>query len=237
MTGRHFQDGEKIVSVLRETPKEWVRLDYSLEGWSHAQHTPEEVASRWHSIFRAKAPAPELVAKNDVESLLRRLIHIGSAEDIPTRYVLAVMLERKKVLKPVDTIERSGRRIIVYEHAKTGESILVEDPRLKLSEIEPIQNRVRQLLDNPSLVDPRPLSVGQVAESSGWTLFLRRTTPTGGASSSVVPALGLVFRKTRSFLRSTPHTRLRRTWNFPGNWHPPCRFDTDSEQITVSRNE
>jgi hypothetical protein len=175
-TGKKFQDGQPLVSILRETPRQLIRIDYSLEGWEKTSHTHQEIASRWHSEYRARPQRQEAHPSNDVESLLRRLIHIGAPADAPARFVLAVMLERKKRLKLVDTLQHGERRILVYEHAKTGESFLIEDPRLKLTELEPVERRIRQLLENPSA----PLHITQNAPAKnspplrGWLTWLRR---------------------------------------------------------------
>ena len=175
-TGKKFHDGQPLVSILRETPRQLIRIDYSLEGWEKTQHTAREIASRWHSEYRARPQRQEAHPSKDVESLLRRLIHIGAPADAPARYVLAVMLERKKRLKLVDTLHRGERRILVYEHAKTGESFLIEDPRLKLSELGPVEQRVRQLLQNPATAAHRnmPKTTPSAEPPRGWRPWLCR---------------------------------------------------------------
>ena len=51
-------------------------------------------------------------------------------------YVLAVMLERAKILVERDAREQADHTIIrVYEHRKTGESFIVLDPRLRLENL------------------------------------------------------------------------------------------------------
>jgi hypothetical protein len=56
------------------------------------------------------------------------------------------MLERKKVLKQVDARETKEERLLIYEHAKTGEVFIIPDPRLKLAELEKVQQEVYALL-------------------------------------------------------------------------------------------
>ena len=62
--------------------------------------------------------------------------------------ILAVMLERRRIMveKEVQTPEGSGTKIRVYEHKQTGESFVVPDPQLSLSEIEHVQREVIELL-------------------------------------------------------------------------------------------
>jgi hypothetical protein len=64
-----------------------------------------------------------------------------------SRYILALMLERKKLLRQVDR-QRSEEilTILVYEHLPTGEVWLIEDPGLKLNELTSVQSEVAALL-------------------------------------------------------------------------------------------
>jgi hypothetical protein len=62
-------------------------------------------------------------------------------------YVLAVMLERSKILVERDAKEQPDRTIIrVYEHRRTGESFIVLDPRIRLENLGNVQNEVVALL-------------------------------------------------------------------------------------------
>jgi hypothetical protein len=62
--------------------------------------------------------------------------------------VLAVMLERKRVLKQIKTEHAGDERLLVYEHTATGDVFIVPDPKLRLDEIENVQNEVSTLLRN-----------------------------------------------------------------------------------------
>ena len=60
-----------------------------------------------------------------------------------TIYILAVMLERRRILVERDVQTREdGVKVRVYEHRKTGETFLVPDPGLKLSELKSVQEVV-----------------------------------------------------------------------------------------------
>ena len=61
-------------------------------------------------------------------------------------FVLAVMLERKRVLKQIKTEDDSAGRMLVYEQPGTGDVFLVRDPQLRLDELESVQNEVANLL-------------------------------------------------------------------------------------------
>ena len=67
--------------------------------------------------------------------------------------VLAVMLERKRILKQVKSEQTENGRMLIYEHAQTGDVFLVRDPQLRLDEIEQVQAEVVQLLNHAALAD------------------------------------------------------------------------------------
>jgi hypothetical protein len=102
--------------------------------------------SFWKSKYEPAPPAPpETLGKESAEELFRRLV---ASENPPANacYVLAVMLERKRVLKQVKAEQTEGRPVLIYEHAKNGDVFIVPDARLKLDEIEHVQQEVSQLL-------------------------------------------------------------------------------------------
>jgi hypothetical protein len=85
--------------------------------------------------------------KESAETLLRNMVAKEDADDTNAIYILAVMLERKKILVEKDVQTREDQtKIRVYEHKKTGETFLVIDPELKLAEIEKVQEEVVGLL-------------------------------------------------------------------------------------------
>jgi hypothetical protein len=61
-------------------------------------------------------------------------------------YVLAAMLERKRVLKQVKTEQNPKGRVLIYEQGSTGDLFIVPDPQLRLDELENVQNEVAELL-------------------------------------------------------------------------------------------
>jgi hypothetical protein len=60
--------------------------------------------------------------------------------------VLAVMLERKRVLKQIKSEQVENGRVLIYEHGATGDVFIVPDPQLRLGELGNVQNEVADLL-------------------------------------------------------------------------------------------
>ena len=65
---------------------------------------------------------------------------------VKTRYLLALMLERKKILIQIDAPEKDGQRLIIYKRRKTEEIFIVPDPGIELAEVAGIQAEVLALM-------------------------------------------------------------------------------------------
>lgn len=150
-----FADGEVCVSSIRSERDDagapiLVRSDRCR---ACAKAAPTEGAiSVWQSPYHApEPPPPDPAPKQTVESLLRRLMEgDDAAERQPAIYILAVMLERKRVLIERDVrTQPDGTVMRLYEHRRTGEVFLVNDPGLRLDQLEPVQREIADLLSAP----------------------------------------------------------------------------------------
>ena len=148
-TGETFADGETFYTALFEDEKteELVRRDYSVASWE-ALRGELRPFSFWKSVYEAPKHdvKPEVVEKENAESLLRRLIEEDSAGTENTRYILAVMLERKRILKQTATRDTDDAHFLIYEHPKSGEVYIIRDPELRLDQVEAVQREVSLLL-------------------------------------------------------------------------------------------
>jgi hypothetical protein len=145
-TDEPFADGDRIYTLLFRDRGGFRREDVSEKAWEKAKEGAEPF-SFWKSKYQAPdPPAPEQMPKESAEELLRKLITEDRPEHVNVRYVLTILLERKKTLKQVDIRESGEERILIYEHAKTGEAFIVGDPRLKLNQLDSVQAEVYALL-------------------------------------------------------------------------------------------
>lgn len=145
LTNRPFLPGEYFYTLLFQDANGFRREDLSEEAWQNRNENIRPF-SFWKSRYEPARPAPaEPLAKETAEQLFRRLL---SSEDAPRNacYVLAAMLERKRILKQMKS-ERSGNgRVLIYEHGASGDVFIVPDPQLRLDELEGVQNEVANLL-------------------------------------------------------------------------------------------
>lgn len=148
-TGNPFTQGESFYTALFDDPAtgDLIRRDFSLAAWDDARALAEPF-SFWKSTYEPPVndAKPEVVEKENAESLLRRLIEENSPGSENTRYILAVMLERKKILKHTATRDSDDASFLIYEHPKSGEIYIIRDPELKLDQVEAVQREVSLLL-------------------------------------------------------------------------------------------
>lgn len=150
VTGRPFEDEEPFYTAIFEddSAEGFVRKDYSQEAWEQAREGLRPF-SYWRSLYEAPREEPrrrEVVEKEGAESLLRRLVEEDDPATENARFILAVMLERKKTLRETDSRSLGSAMLRIYEHARSGEVFIIRDPQLRLDQIESVQREVADLL-------------------------------------------------------------------------------------------
>jgi hypothetical protein len=153
---REFLDGDRYCCVLTYGEDKPFRQDFCLGCWDSDQQSQferdENFISWWRSSVKIPPPKPteEAIKRSLAEQLLRKYLDSTEPKHINFRYILALMLERRRVLIQKHTIQESpsGKTLIVYEHAKTGETLLIEDPHLTLSQTGEVQAQVKEILDS-----------------------------------------------------------------------------------------
>ena len=155
-----FQTGQMYHCLLRFGGDEPSRADYcercfrekSLEA---ARSGPEQ--AYWRSSFkRLYVPVEEreAIRKDLAQRLLEK--HVGSErpEHVNLCYILALLQERSRILIPrTRTRDEGGSWVTVYEHARTGDTFLIRDPGLSLSEAEAVEQQIKGLIEAEKAAD------------------------------------------------------------------------------------
>jgi hypothetical protein len=144
-THRPFAEGEYFYTLLFRDGDGFRREDLSEEAW-RARNENIQPFSFWKTRYEPAPPAPpEPLGKENAEQLFRRLISTDNAP-VNACYVLAVMLERKRVLKQIKSEQADNGPVLIYEHGASGDVFIVSDPQLRMDEVASVQNEVAQLL-------------------------------------------------------------------------------------------
>ncbi|NNC88977.1 MAG: hypothetical protein HKN82_11015, partial [Akkermansiaceae bacterium] len=150
-TGRPFAEDEPFYTALFPDPESsgYLRQDFSEDAWNNRADDAPRPFSFWRSIYKPPPheEKPEEVVKDDPESLLRRMVEEDEAHTENVRYILAVMLERKKILLETDAQQTPSGLLRIYEHRHTGEVFIVKDPQVPLAEVQPLQDEVQAMLE------------------------------------------------------------------------------------------
>lgn len=148
-TQRPFAPGEYFYTLLFRDAEGFRREDLTEDAWKNRNENIQPF-SFWKARYEpAPVAPPEPLGKENAEQLFRRLV---ASENPPANacYVLAVMLERKRMLKQIKSEDSGNGRVLIYEHVGTGDVFIVPDPKLRLDEIETVQHEVATLLRTAS---------------------------------------------------------------------------------------
>tara|TARA_R110002096_G_scaffold16106_19_gene55070 strand:+ start:7731 stop:8318 length:588 start_codon:yes stop_codon:yes gene_type:complete len=153
VSGRGFEDGDYYFTCIYEDPESdgFIREDLCQEVWEERQKDGEPF-SFWRAKYEMplqedETSSPSGIEKGSAEQLLQKMVDDDDPRMDKARYILAAKLEREKRLKQVDTRDVGDRRMLIYEHRKTGEVLIIADPEIRLEEVEQVQEEVVAMLD------------------------------------------------------------------------------------------
>ncbi len=143
-SGRDLTPGETFFSVLIDEGDHFLRKDYSREAW---QGPPADAFCFWSG--KVPAPDDDHRPRFDDELLVdcfHRLEGEREPRKISFRYVVALLLMRRKRLKFDRTKTEGGQEIICLRCGKTGATYQVINPRLAESDLTNAQEDVFEAL-------------------------------------------------------------------------------------------
>jgi hypothetical protein len=111
-SGRPLADGEDFFSVLLPDGTQLKRLDYAVEAWPGP---PPEAIGWWKSKMPTQQHSQPKLAPTDI--LLKLFCELESSlEQRDLRYVLALLMIRRRILRLEDTIpdEHGGELMMLY---------------------------------------------------------------------------------------------------------------------------
>jgi hypothetical protein len=167
-----FADKESYHTLLVDEKSEFRRSDVCAACWQNKfadAQSRSGFISHWQGIYQAAPPVTDAIQKETAETLLRKLIEQNDPQHAPAGYILAVMLERKRILKVKEQLVRDGQRIFIYEQPKTGDIFTIADPDLRLDQLEQVQRDVAGLLErglNPPAPQPADTTAATTPEAA-----------------------------------------------------------------------
>jgi len=132
-TGEPLEPGQTMVVVLleRDGDEELDRLDYSLDAWESGTRPEDE--RKVFATWRTQVPEPgkkqdPLISADGLVDLFEQLGGTDDPRRLAFRYVLTLMLMRKRLLNYVGT--EDGQLLVLPKGAEEGtEPTRVHDPQ------------------------------------------------------------------------------------------------------------
>jgi len=150
---RAFEVGETFRAYLYEAPEGYARRDYCLN--CQPPDEPEPLGS-WKTS--RPEPAPRKILPFDRDAIYGFFTRLEDAEERPQihfRFVLALLLWRKKVLKLERSVTVDDREIWEFVAIRTGDVHRVQRPALDEAELQQLSDQLEQLLaGQPVQADP-----------------------------------------------------------------------------------
>jgi hypothetical protein len=143
-SGRELRAGDTIYSVLRDEGGQFVRTDYAADAWPG----PPAGAIAWWSVRIPEAGRPAKPTIND-DVLVDCFEHLADTTDPARqkfRYVVALLLMRRKRFKFDDARKRDDRETLVVRDAKSGRRYEIDDPQLTEPEMDAVRDEVFRVL-------------------------------------------------------------------------------------------
>jgi len=145
VTGRDLRPGEKFYSVLLDESGHLVRRDYSADAW----HGPPEGAFGFWAGKVPPASDENRRPQIDDEMLFECFGRLECETDpsrVNFRYVVALLLMRRKRLKFDSARQKDGREVLRLRDARTGAEHDVINPGLTDDEMASVQEEVLKVL-------------------------------------------------------------------------------------------
>jgi hypothetical protein len=144
VTGRELRPGERFYTALLEDGDKFRRVDYSSEAW---QGPPPNAFSFWCGRVPPQEGPPRWQVDEDLLlDCLQRLAEQKERSKIAFRYVLALLLLRRKRLHFEEVRQEQGQEVLYLRCSRTRERYEVVNPGLTPEELAATQEEVFRLL-------------------------------------------------------------------------------------------
>jgi hypothetical protein len=144
VTGRELKPGDKFFTVLLDEGGKFIRHDYSADAW---QGPPPNTFSFW----TGRVPPQEESRRPRIDDDLlvdcfQRLEGQTEPDRLNFRYVIALLLMRRKRFKFEEVQTEDDRETLIVRCVRTRNVYRVENPRLTEEEMVRVQEEVFKVL-------------------------------------------------------------------------------------------
>jgi hypothetical protein len=143
-SGKVIEAGEEYFAALVETPQGFERRDFCAEYWQ--QHKPQ-IFCYWKSKLVPPEQKKKLFVDDDMlMTFFERLANEVEEQKVNFRFVLMLILMRKRLLKYDSSRMENGKEIWKLRLTGTDTMVDVVNPNLSEQQIEQLSSQVGQIL-------------------------------------------------------------------------------------------
>lgn len=144
VTGCELKPGDRFYSVLQEVDGNFVRRDFSVEGW---QGPPPDAFCFWSGRVPPQDAGRRLLIDDDLlADCFDRLKGETEPNRVSFRYVVALLLMRRKRLRFEKSVAEDGQEVLLLRCARTGTEHRVVNPGLSVEAMADVQQAVFNVL-------------------------------------------------------------------------------------------
>ena len=147
---KQFEEGELCFSALFDSGESFERKDYCTACWEGAS-AEKQAFSFWKTHVPTKEEERKLLVDNDVllDFFVRLSEEEGEQPDHKTkfRYILALVLMRKRSLRFVDIERDNGAEYLILRYPNEDREFKVLDPGLTEEEADTVKDDLSQILN------------------------------------------------------------------------------------------
>jgi len=141
---KDIEPGKEFFATLVETAAGLERRDYSVDFW--AEHKPD-VYCYWKSVMPLPDEKKKLFVDDDMlMAFFERLTEEQDPEKVNFRFVLTLILMRKRVLKYDSSRSEDGQEIWALKVTGQQRSVEAVNPHLTEDKIEELSGQLGQIL-------------------------------------------------------------------------------------------
>ena len=146
VTGRPIAPGERFMAALVETPEGFSRLDCSMEGWESFDRSA--AVAYWQTAMPQGPTQKKSLFVDDQTlcDLFRRLSDVEEPAKLNFRFVLGLILMRKRLLSYESSRKEDGREVWRVRLKGDDAELDLVDPKLSEEQVREVSGQLDQVL-------------------------------------------------------------------------------------------
>jgi hypothetical protein len=150
LSGKEFKIGESYYSILVKMEGEYVRRNVSEECWERVNKDSGEIFSWWRTrVQEPDKPKNKGLDFQAIYSFFLRLMDLQEPEarDVQLRYLLSLLLLRKKFLKFSQSVRRDNGDYWVLKAADSEQEFVVLKPDLSALQFQELTEQLQSIFN------------------------------------------------------------------------------------------